>query len=267
MMYTVQSGDTLGKIARRFRTTISALRRANPSLVDIDRIVPSQQLVVPTAAETAFPTTGVGTVNPLPRPDREVVVAPITTPITTPIAKPVVATEPADLPTRTVAWGAKVSAAFKAKVCRIAADLGCEADDLMACMAFESGETFSPAVRNAAGSGATGLIQFMPSTATLLGTTTAALARMTPERQLDYVAKYFLPYKGRLKTIEDVYMAILWPAAIGKPNEHVLFKAPSKTYAQNKGLDRDRDGRVTKREAAAAVSAKLAKGRRSGYLG
>ena len=260
MLYTVQSGDTLGKIARRFRTTITALRRANPSLVDIDRIVPSQQLEVPTAAGAAFPTTGRGAVNPLPRPrpdDEMVVVAPT----------PVVAPEPADLPTRAVAWGAKVSAAFKAKVVRISADLGCEPDDLMACMAFESGETFSPSVRNAAGSGATGLIQFMPSTATLLGTTTAALARMTPEQQLDYVAKYFRPYKGRLKTIEDVYMAILWPAAIGKPSDHVLFKAPGKTYAQNRGLDRDGDGRVTKREAAAAVSAKLAKGRRSGYLG
>ena len=45
-------------------------------------------VVVPTAAETAFPTTGQGTVNPLPRPDREVV-APVTT---TPV-RPVVATD------------------------------------------------------------------------------------------------------------------------------------------------------------------------------
>jgi hypothetical protein len=134
-------------------------------------------------------------------------------------------------------------------------------------MAFESGETFSPSVRNAAGSGATGLIQFMPSIATMLGTTTAALARMTAERQLDYVARYFEPYKGRLRTIEDVYMAILWPAAIGKPLDHVLFAAPRRTYQQNRGLDRDRDGAVTKREAAAAVTAKLAKGLRAGYAG
>ena len=63
-----------------------------------------------------------------------------------------------------------------------------------------------------------------------------------------------------MKTLEDVYMAILWPAAIGKPDDHVLFAAPGRTYDQNRGLDRDRDGRVTKREAAAAVSAKLAKG-------
>ena len=35
----------------------------------------------------------------------------------------------------------------------------------MAVMSFETGGTFDPGIRNAAGSGATGLIQFMPSTA------------------------------------------------------------------------------------------------------
>ena len=246
MRYTVQPGDTLGAIARRFGTTLDALREANPSLVDVNRIAARQELEVPSPGEVAFPTTGRG-VNPLPAP----------------AAGPVLV----DVPERVVAWGGRVGPAFKAKVVRIAAELGCEPDHLMACMAFESGETFSPSVRNAAGSGATGLIQFMPSIATMLGTTTAALALMSAERQLDFVAKYFEPYRGRLKSIEDVYMAILWPAAIGRPSGHVLFAAPGRTYQQNKGLDRDRDGRVTKREAAAAVIAKLAKGLREGYAG
>jgi soluble lytic murein transglycosylase-like protein len=35
----------------------------------------------------------------------------------------------------------------------------------MACMAWESGRSFRPDVKNMAGSGATGLIQFMPTTA------------------------------------------------------------------------------------------------------
>jgi len=160
----------------------------------------------------------------------------------------------------TLPWGKKVTSEFKAKVLQISADIGCQADHLMAAMAFESGETFSPSVKNAAGSGATGLIQFMASTATLLGTSTAELAKMTAETQLDYVAKYFRPYKGKLKTIEDVYMAILYPAAIGKPNEHVLFERPAKAYEQNKGLDANGDGKVTKGEAASRVRAKLAKG-------
>jgi hypothetical protein len=48
----------------------------------------------------------------------------------------------------------------------------------MACMAFEKGETFSPCVKNP-GSSATGLIQFMSSTAKSLGTTTNDLCKMS----------------------------------------------------------------------------------------
>src|SRR5690606_22727031 len=88
---------------------------------------------------------------------------------------------------RALAWGAKVSAEFRARLCEVAAALGVEPDYLMACIAFETGETFRPDVRNAAGSGAVGLIQFMPATARGLGTSTEALARMSAVEQLDYV--------------------------------------------------------------------------------
>jgi hypothetical protein len=52
-----------------------------------------------------------------------------------------------------ICWGAKVSKDFKAKVIEICKNLGVAPDYLMACMAFESGETFSPSIQNAAGSG------------------------------------------------------------------------------------------------------------------
>ena len=55
-------------------------------------------------------------------------------------------------------------------------------------------------------------------------------------------------------------MAILWPAAVGKPEAHVLFRAPTNTYKQNKGLDANKDGQVTKGEAAAKVQLQLNKG-------
>jgi transglycosylase-like protein with SLT domain len=165
-----------------------------------------------------------------------------------------------------IAWGAKVSTAFKAKVIQISGNILVDPDFLMAAMAFESGQTFSPSVKNAQ-SGATGLIQFMPSTATTLGTSTAALAGMTAVDQLNYVEKYFNPYKGKLNTIEDVYMAILWPNAIGKPNSFLLFSSPSTAYNQNSGLDANHDGKVTKEEAAAKVKAMLFKGKGVGYLG
>jgi papain like cysteine protease AvrRpt2/transglycosylase-like protein with SLT domain len=168
-----------------------------------------------------------------------------------------------------VAWGAKVREAFRDRVREIAANLGCDPDHLMAAMAFETGETFDPTIKNGAGSGAVGLIQFMPSTAKDLGTTTADLAAMTAEQQLDYVEKYMAAQRkarGELATVEDVYMAILWPAAIGKSNSTVLFdKADTvhpKRYSQNAGLDKDKDGKITKAEAASMVVAKLAKGQK-----
>lgn len=164
-----------------------------------------------------------------------------------------------------IAWSAKVSSVFIDRVTWIRDALNMPdkgADWLMAAMAWESNETFSPSIKNMAGSGATGLIQFMPKTAIALGTTVEALAKMKAEDQLNYVYKYFLPYKGRLNNLDDVYMAILWPAAIGKPMSHVLWEqgtAP-KTYLQNKGLDINGDKKITKNEAASKVYEKLTKG-------
>jgi len=154
-------------------------------------------------------------------------------------------------------FGEKVTATFRARVQWLAADLELPVDDLMCCMAWESGRTFSASVRNAAGSGAVGLIQFMPQTAAALGTSTDALAAMKPEDQLNYVWKYFAPYKGRLHNLGDIYMAILWPAAIGKPDSYVLFDRDTgpHAYVQNKGLDFNHDGRITRAEAYSRVAA------------
>jgi peptidoglycan hydrolase-like protein with peptidoglycan-binding domain len=167
-----------------------------------------------------------------------------------------------------LAWGAKVSADFRAAVFELCERLGLVPDYLMACMAWESGETFSPRIRNGAGSGAVGLIQFMPATARALGTTADALATMTAEQQLVYVERYFKPYAGRLRTLSDHYMAILWPAAIGKPERAQLWDAATRptTYRQNSGLDINRDRVITKAEAAAKVAAKLERGRQPGAL-
>lgn len=167
-----------------------------------------------------------------------------------------------------LAWGNKVSEAFRNKVFE-----GCtnynwtrdHADWIMSCMAFESGETFSPSVKNAAGSGATGLIQFMPGTALDLGTNVAELARMGAEEQLDVVFEYFHPYYRKISSLSDMYMAILLPKYIGKPDSAVLFSG-GVAYRQNSGLDVDKDGNVTKMEAAGKVYAKLKKGLKEPYV-
>jgi hypothetical protein len=165
-----------------------------------------------------------------------------------------------------LAWGQKVSAAFKAKVVTIAAKLGVDPNFLMAAMAFETGRKFKADVVNPV-SGATGLIQFMPATARSLGTTTAALARMSEIDQLDFVEAYFKPYAGKLRDLEDVYMAILWPRAVGKPASFMLFPPPARAYNQNRGLDANDDGAVTKAEAANRVQQHLIEGMREGLRG
>lgn len=163
---------------------------------------------------------------------------------------------------REIPWGKKVSQTFRDRVAWCADALDTPIEYLMAVMAFESAGTFRADIRNFAGSGATGLIQFMPATARNLGTTVDDLAKMTPEDQLNYVYKYFEPYKGRLKTLSDVYMAVLWPRAIGEPEDYVLWdeKVRPITYRQNAGLDANRDGKITKGEAAARVNAHLMRG-------
>tara|TARA_R110002126_G_scaffold291784_1_gene458151 strand:- start:80627 stop:82612 length:1986 start_codon:yes stop_codon:yes gene_type:complete len=172
-----------------------------------------------------------------------------------------------------IAWGAvtdkKHGPEFKTKVRAIAKRLQCDPDHLMAVMAFETGGKFSPDVKNMAGSGATGLIQFMPSTARALNTTTAKLARMTALEQLDFVELYFRMSVGnkRLQTLSDVYMAVLWPAAVGKPEGFILFEKGTRAYDQNIGLDKNKDNVIRKAEAAAKVFDKLVLGVKPGRIG
>ena len=69
---------------------------------------------------------------------------------------------------------------------------------------------------------------------------------MTGVEQLDYVQTYLSTYKGKLNTLEDAYMAVLWPKAVGKDWDYVMFtkyktnkkgeQVEALDYKQNKGL-------------------------------
>lgn len=162
-----------------------------------------------------------------------------------------------------LAWGAKVSEDFCHRVIAICQDMfhyPDAASDLMSCMAFESAGTFNASIRNAAGSGAVGLIQFMPTTAKDLGTSTYLLSIMTAENQLSYVQAYFRPYAHRIHSLSDMYMAILMPRYVGLPDSSVLFQENTTAYHQNRGLDTNRDGQVTKGEVCARLYAKRQEG-------
>jgi len=176
------------------------------------------------------------------------------------------ATAPGDTDEK-IAWGARVPVAFKRKTITIARRLGMDPGQLMAIMAFETGRTFDPAITNRAGSGATGLIQFMPATARGLGTTTSRLALMSAIEQLDYVERYLDPYTGRMGDLASAYMAVLYPRAVDKEPGYVLFRKGSKAYKLNRGLDVNGNGQVTKAEAAAKVEALHTEGLRPGLIG
>lgn len=163
-----------------------------------------------------------------------------------------------------LAWGARVSGEFRWRVADICAAFAwpdMHASRLMACMYFETGGRFSPSVTNLAGSRAVGLIQFMPATAAGLGTSTTALAKMSAVEQLDWVKRYFKPYASRIESLSDMYMAILLPSAVGKPDDTVLFSSGA-SYRQNSGLDADSNGRITKAEASHRVQMALEAGLR-----
>ena len=166
---------------------------------------------------------------------------------------------------QTVVWGQRVSPEFKARVLQMAESLEINADYLMAIMAFESAETFSPSIWNQAGSRAVGLIQFMDGAASEpdLNTTLESLEAMTAVEQLDYVERYFRMRQrqfGKITTLSDVYMAVLRPANIGDPESAVLFRAGTTAYRQNAGLDSNGDGAITKAECTAKVQEKLERG-------
>lgn len=148
-----------------------------------------------------------------------------------------------------------VTAEFLNGVENMAQRLGTRPEYLLAVMSFETGGTFNPAERN--GIGATGLIQFLRSTAEGLGTSTDALARMSSVEQLRYVEKYFDQpnFRGRLGSLEGLYTAVLSGRA-RQNSDDVLFTRGTAAYRQNP-LDWNNDGRITAGEAVTPVAARM----------
>ena len=141
----------------------------------------------------------------------------------------------------------KLDQAFLNRVKEISARIGCNYKDLLAIMNSESGLNSRAVNKNG---GATGLIQFMPSTAKGLGTTTEALKEMTPIQQLDYVEKFLtraknnsaLKNKSQLSA-GDLYALVFLP---GRAGREVLTTQGEAYYNANKGTDENRDGQITK---------------------
>ncbi|TAE50893.1 MAG: hypothetical protein EAZ89_11180 [Bacteroidetes bacterium] len=142
--------------------------------------------------------------------------------------------------------------AFEAKVRESATALDVPPEWLMAVMYHES--HFNPTALNQKGSGATGLIQFMvPAVRDLndrLGTQyyMSDVRKMSAVNQLELVREYLQTTReryGEYHSLTDLYLAVLYPRAMGKSDSYVLFSRMSKAYQQNAGMDENGDGRVT----------------------
>lgn len=144
----------------------------------------------------------------------------------------------------------RLDPAFEKRARQIAQRIGLPFSWLMAVMFFETGGTFRSDIPNAAGSGAVGLIQFMPQTARQMGTSSEALAKMSALEQLEWVDKFYGSHNFSGSDPRDGYLAVFYPGALGKPDS---WELPSRVYEQNKGLDRDRNGIITAGEIRATI--------------
>ncbi|MEM9188956.1 MAG: LysM peptidoglycan-binding domain-containing protein [Myxococcota bacterium] len=257
LTYRVRSGDTLTSIAARYDRSPHALLALNPRLRNPNRLRVGQVIRI------------------APRPRRSPANAPSRAAATSnPASRDPAPSNPASGNGETrnretgdgetgcgdrLIYADRTSDAFRTRVREVAAELSINPNYLMAVMHWETGGTFSPSIRNRH-TRAIGLIQFMPSTARRMGTTDRALGRMSAVEQLTWVQRYFAPMAGQLETLEDVYMAVFRPANVGQPSHQVLYRRGTRVYYRNRNLDRNQDGRVTKREIGQNVRDRLDEG-------
>ncbi len=150
----------------------------------------------------------------------------------------------------TLIWGNKFTCAEREKVVQIASELWGEekkiemANELMICIALETGGKFTADVTKGDG---IGLIQFTGTAVKDMNErkrnngnklSKKDLGVMTVLEQLDYVKLYFdmhmIDYKRTIENAMDMYMCILCPAAVGKDKDFVL-------YSKQKDKDNDVD--------------------------
>lgn len=135
---------------------------------------------------------------------------------------------------------------FEAEVRAVAEALEIPPEWLMAVMYAES--AFDPSIVNRQGSGAVGLIQFMPATAQELHISVERLRKMSAAQQMKYVHRYLHKVQeryGSFESLTDLYLAILYPKARKKDACYRLYADPSRAYQQNAILDENKDGQVT----------------------
>lgn len=146
---------------------------------------------------------------------------------------------------------------FFVKLKDIAEKLGADPLEMMSVMMSESG--VSATAHNPHGD-ASGLIQFMPDTLRRLGWKAghAEFRKLSAYDQLDFVERYYMPYKGHLSTVAGLYVATFLPALVSHcdDSDYVLCAHAGQlgwAYDANAVFDANHDGAITVGELEDAV--------------
>ncbi len=169
-------------------------------------------------------------------------------------------------------YGDMISAEDQAKVREYAEELQTTANDLMSVFATETIGKFDPAIRaNGNPDGAVGIIQFTETAITDMNKRRAEqglgpidkemLSQMTFSQQLDHARDYLRDtmeargVEGPV-TREELYLAVFAPAAIDNANSDAIYTASgsSTNYQNNRSLDTNNDGSITRGEIVARVN-------------
>jgi len=141
----------------------------------------------------------------------------------------------------------RLSATCRKNMQQIAKEINCNPEDIERLIYIESRNNHK--ARNK--SGATGLMQFMPSTTKELGTSTSAIYNMTAEQQMYYVRKFLINAKkiaGYSKDYKlsagELYGLVLMPGYIKKDKGY--WKGDSRYDQNSRALDVNNNGVINR---------------------
>lgn len=146
---------------------------------------------------------------------------------------------------------------FKEKVIDICDRLGIDNPNWLMLTIIKESDC-NPKARNPKGS-ASGLIQFLDSTAHSLGTSIGAIRQMNGVEQLEYVYKYYKPYANQMTCPEDVYLVTFMPGYFKDRNNGSKVIATGSAVAANKIMDLNQDGQIRMDEFKEYVTNNISK--------
>lgn len=162
------------------------------------------------------------------------------------------------------------TAAERELFARTMAEAGFDPVGIAAVIELESARSWSPSIHGPKVFSdppgyPIGLIQFAPSTARSMGTSTDALERMSFGEQLQFVVEYYRRFGGpdAFREPGDYYVAG-WGMPPGTSDNAVLAREGSATYKANPALDTDKDGTIYAGELRGLMDRSIANARARG---